>query len=171
MSSGEVGDIRIQLKDWNRTSSAKPLGTTVIAADALNRLLAGDNPKAAFPSDVFLITALDGKPLMGKDYHQTHLVLKVAVVRGSALKRGAELPGAFNDNFSSLPPHTVSPLPSEASRILNVSTYLPHLLGSTPFSPISPFGILSPRGVHAATDVLSPRSNGLFFSPRNKGTG
>ncbi len=60
------------------TSSAKVLGTTVIAVDALKRLLAGD--KAAFPSDEFLITEPGGTPLLGKDKQQAHLVLKVGVV-------------------------------------------------------------------------------------------
>ena len=60
------------------TSSAKLLGTTVISVDALKRLLAGD--KAALPSDEFLITAPDGKPLTGKDQKQAHLVLKVGVM-------------------------------------------------------------------------------------------
>ena len=78
LSSGELADIQIQLKDWNMTSSAKLLGTTVISVDALKRLLAGD--KAAFPSDEFLITAPDGKPLTGKDQKQAHLVLRVGVV-------------------------------------------------------------------------------------------
>ena len=76
LSSGEMDDIEIQLKDWNMTSSAKLLGTTVIGVDALKRLMAGDN--AALPSDVFLITAPDGKPLMGKDNQQTHLVMRLA---------------------------------------------------------------------------------------------
>jgi hypothetical protein len=78
LSSGELADIQIQLKDWNMTTSAKLLGTTVIAVDALKRLLAGD--KAAFPSDEFLITAPDGTPLLGKGQQQAHLVLKVGVV-------------------------------------------------------------------------------------------
>jgi len=78
LASGELADIQIQLKDWNMTSSAKLLGTTVISVDALKRLLAGD--KAALPSDEFLITAPDGKPLTGKDQKQAHLVLKVGVM-------------------------------------------------------------------------------------------
>ena len=77
--SGELADIQIQLKDWNPTSSAKLLGTTVIGVDVLKLLMAGD--KAAFPSDKFLITAPDGKPLMGKDKQQTHLLLKVAAIK------------------------------------------------------------------------------------------
>ncbi len=94
--SGELADIQIQLKDWNPTSSAKLLGTTVIGVDVLKLLMAGDKAAfpsdkflitapAAFPSDEFLITALitatDGKPLVGKDKQQTHLVLKVATIK------------------------------------------------------------------------------------------
>jgi len=98
LSSGELADIQIQLKDWNMTSSAKLLGTTVIGVDALKRLLAGD--KAALPSDEFLtgdkaafpVIALDGKPLTGKDQKQAHLVLKVGVVvdKSAAEKAAAE---------------------------------------------------------------------------------
>ena len=82
--SGELEDIRIQLKDSNLMTSAKLLGTTVIGVNALRRRMAGY--KAAFPSatEEFLITAPDGKPLMGKDQQQAHLVLKVAVVKGPA---------------------------------------------------------------------------------------
>jgi hypothetical protein len=91
--SGELADIQIQLKDWNPTSSAKLLGTTVIGVNTLKQLMAGD--KAAFPSDEFLITALitapDGTPLMGKDQQQTHLVLKVAIVK----EPYAEQPGGM----------------------------------------------------------------------------
>ena len=89
LSSGELEDIRIQIKDWNRTTSAKLLGTTVIGVNALKRLMAGD--KAAFPSDEFLITAPDGTPMMGKDQQQTHLVLKVAIVK----EPYAEQPGGM----------------------------------------------------------------------------
>jgi len=78
LSSGKLEDMRIQLKDWNMTKSAKLLGTTVIGVNALKRLIVGDN--AAFPSDKFLITAPDGNPLMGKNQQQTHLVLKVELV-------------------------------------------------------------------------------------------
>jgi hypothetical protein len=80
LSSGELADIEIQLKDWNLTSSSKLLGTTTIGVDALKRLMAGDT--AAFPSDEFLITAPitapDGKPLVGKDNQQTHLEMLLA---------------------------------------------------------------------------------------------
>jgi hypothetical protein len=77
--SGELADIQIQLKDWNPTSSAKLLGKTVIGVDVLKLLMAGD--EATFPSDKFLITAPDGKPLIGKDKQETHLVLKVAAIK------------------------------------------------------------------------------------------
>jgi hypothetical protein len=40
LSSGDLADIEIQLKEWNMTSSAKLLGTTVIGVDALKRLMA-----------------------------------------------------------------------------------------------------------------------------------
>jgi hypothetical protein len=93
LSSGELEDIRIQIKDWNRTSSAKLLGTTVIGVNALKRLIAGD--KAAFPSDEFLISAPDGTPLLGKDQQQAHLVLKVAVVKGPV----AEQPGGMSSSI------------------------------------------------------------------------
>jgi hypothetical protein len=78
LSSGELADIEIQLKDGNMTSSAKLLGTTVIGVNTLKRLLAGD--KAAFPSDEFLLTAQNGKPLTGKDQKQAHLELEVVLV-------------------------------------------------------------------------------------------
>jgi hypothetical protein len=91
LSSGELEDLRINIKDWNRTT--KLLGTTVIGVNTLKQLMAGD--KAAFPSDEFLITALitapDGTPLMGKDQQQTHLVLKVAIVK----EPYAEQPGGM----------------------------------------------------------------------------
>ncbi len=80
LSSGELDDIEIQLKDWNLTCSSKLLGTTTIGVDVLKRLMACDT--AAFPSDEFLITAPitapDGKPLVGKDNQQTHLVMLLA---------------------------------------------------------------------------------------------
>ena len=89
LSSGELADIEIQLKDWNMSSSARLLGTTVITVDALKRLLAGD--KAAFPSEEFLITAPDGKPLMGKDKKQAHLVMKVVLAIDNAAAEKASL--------------------------------------------------------------------------------
>jgi hypothetical protein len=87
LSSGELEDIRIQIKvvlfHDDSTTSAKLLGTTVIGVNTFKQLMTCD--KDAFPSDEFLITALitapDGTPLMGKDQQQTHLVLKVAIVK------------------------------------------------------------------------------------------
>ena len=80
VSSGELADIQIQLKDWNMVTSSKLLGTAVIGADALKRLMAGDTFSDTFLSDEFLLTAPDGKALTGKDKQQAHLVLKVASV-------------------------------------------------------------------------------------------
>jgi hypothetical protein len=79
--SGELADIRIQLYDWNRTTSATLLGTTVIGANALQSLMAKDG--GTFPRNEFPITAPNGWPLMGSEGQQTHLVVKIAVVRST----------------------------------------------------------------------------------------
>ena len=79
--SGELADIRIQLYDWNRTTSETLLGTTVIDANALQSLIAKDG--GTFPRNEFPITAPSGRSLMGSKGQQTHLVVKVAVVRST----------------------------------------------------------------------------------------
>ncbi len=71
----------MQVMDWNRTSTAKLLGTAVIEADALKRRTAGCGTEKAFCSDEFVITAPDGQPLMGQDQQQAHLLLKVAGIQ------------------------------------------------------------------------------------------
>ncbi len=91
VSSGELADIQIQLKDWNMVTTSKLLGTAVIGADALKRLVAGDTFSDTFLSDEFLLTAPDGKALTGKDKQQAHLVLKVASVpAGNARSKPTE---------------------------------------------------------------------------------
>jgi hypothetical protein len=79
--SGELADMRIQLYDWNRTTPSTLLGTTVIGANALQSLIAKDG--GTFPRNEFPITAPNGRPLMGSEGQQTHLVMKVAVVRSA----------------------------------------------------------------------------------------
>ena len=90
VSSGELSDIQIQLKDLSMASS-KLLGTAVIGAHALKRLVAGDTFSDTFLSDEFLLTAPDGKPLNGKDKQQAHLVLKVAAVPAQVVKMNLQL--------------------------------------------------------------------------------
>ena len=80
MSKGELTDLKITLKDWNRLTSAKELGTAYIRVEQLERLMAGE--PAPELGDEFLVSAKDGSPLIGKSKEQTFLVLKLKAKEG-----------------------------------------------------------------------------------------
>jgi hypothetical protein len=66
----------------------------VICVDTLRRLLAGD--KGALRSAELLLTAPDGKALIGKDGEQAHvaLTLELVICKPAAAKAAADEPAA-----------------------------------------------------------------------------
>ena len=80
LSKGELVDLKVTLKDWNRLTAVKTLGTTVLPAARLRRVLDGE-PEPRLGSE-FFVTGVDGEPLKGQDGEQTFLVLKLAPREG-----------------------------------------------------------------------------------------
>ena len=95
LSKGELTDVKITLKDWNRLASDKELGTAYIRAEQLDRLMAGKHGLG----DEFLVTGTDGNPLIGKSKEQTFLVLKLKAKEG--------LPGAVTNDEQEVLPEAV----------------------------------------------------------------
>jgi hypothetical protein len=80
LSKGELTDLKITVKDWNRLMSAKLLGTACITVDKLKGLMAGEPvPKLG---DEFYISSPDGASLIGKSKLQTFVVLKLKAKEG-----------------------------------------------------------------------------------------
>ena len=80
LSKGELTDLKITVKDWNRFTSAKLLGTACITVDKLKGLMAGEPaPKLG---DEFYISGPDGASLIGKSKLQTFVVLKLKAKEG-----------------------------------------------------------------------------------------
>ena len=80
LSKGELVDLKVTLKDWNRFTAVKTLGTTVLPAARLQRVMDGE-PEPRLGSE-FFVTGVDGEPLKGQDGEQTFLVLKLAPREG-----------------------------------------------------------------------------------------
>lgn len=83
LSKGEIDDLKITLKDWNRLTAIKMLGMASISAEKLKQLMAGE--KASRLGNEFYLTAPDGSPLVGKDEEQTFILLKIAASESGAL--------------------------------------------------------------------------------------
>jgi len=82
LSKGELVDLKVTLKDWNRITAVKVLGTTLIGVDKLKQLMAGQ--KASRLGDEFFITKEDGTPLVGHDEEKTFILLKLAASESGA---------------------------------------------------------------------------------------
>jgi len=74
LSKGELTNLKITVKDWNRLGSNKLLGTACITEDKLKALMAGE-PSTKL--DKFYISSPDKAPLMGQNQLQTFVVLKL----------------------------------------------------------------------------------------------
>jgi len=102
LSKGELVDLKITLKDWNRVTAVKTLGTSCLPATRLQSLMDG-NAEPRLGAD-FLVNGLDGSPLRGKDGEQTFIVLKLACSEGlprttvplGDAKAATDLPSANN---------------------------------------------------------------------------
>lgn len=80
LSKGDLVDLKVTLKDWNRLTSVKTLGTTLLSAARLQSVMGGE-PEPRLGAE-FFVNGLDGEPLKGKDGQQTFLVLKLSPREG-----------------------------------------------------------------------------------------
>ena len=80
VSKGELVDLKIVLKDWNRLTAIKDLGTATISVEKIKQVLSGvTGPRLG---DEFPVTDSAGSPLLGKDKEETFLVLKLKAKEG-----------------------------------------------------------------------------------------